>query len=535
MTRRTALWQYLAACTLGAQQDAPLGTLRPEHPRLLWLPADVQHTRDLIRESTTARKCFTDLEREAERLQSVPIAGTRHRVLDRVYTLSLLYRLDGKRSRLERVVKELRAAAALKDWNPSHFVDVADMTQAFAIGYDWLYSELSEEERTLVRTAIVQKGLEPGLAAYANPGSWPNVRTGLNLACNAGLVFGALAVAESEPEKAAAVLKGAFESIPKAMSNYGPDGGWIEGPGYWASATHSAVLILAALDSALGRDFGLGSQPSFSRTGRFRIYSVSPAPPDDVNDEPAMFWLAKHFQQSALSWQQTKLAERAKSADPLNLVWLQRDAKPPQGPQWPLDAVFAGPQYASFRSAWDDPNALFLAARGGTGSFVLDAGGIRWATDRHNTVSINSESQDPKAETRITRREFGTDVSWVEFDLTHTYPARVKNMHRRIGMLNRQAVLVQDTIQADQPVDVLWGMTTDADIALNGNSATLTKGGWTLEAEIQSPRHAVFDVPAPRRFAVRVGEKITDLELSILLTPHRTGQPKPKATAKFAV
>ena len=28
-------------------------------------------------------------------------------------------------------------AARFEDWNPSHFLDVAEMTFALAIGYDW--------------------------------------------------------------------------------------------------------------------------------------------------------------------------------------------------------------------------------------------------------------------------------------------------------------------------------------------------------------------------------------------------------------
>ena len=591
--------QLAAASTVFSQSDI-LSTLRPEHPRLLWLPADLPRTRDLLRDSTTARKCLADLEREADRLLTAPPAeykliGPRllaqsRRVLERVYTLSLLYRLNGKTAYLDRAVKELRTAAGFKDWNPSHFLDVAEMTHAFAIGYDWLFLDLSEADRALFRTAILRKGLEPGLTAYGNPGSWATNRFNWNLVCNGGMTVGALAIAESEPEKAGAILRSAIDSVPKAMSNYGLDGGWIEGPGYWEYGTHYAVVMLAALESALGRDFSLANQPGFSKAGRFRIYFTGPTfkvfnysdAGEDLADEPAMFWLAKRFTQPVYAWQQTKLADRAKQADPLNLVWLQRDTKPPQSPQWPLDTVFTGVQCAFIRSSWEDPNALFLAVKGGDnkaphghldlGSFVFDAGGVRWAadlgpddynlpgyfgrqrwqyyrmrTESHNTLLVDSENQDVKAEAHITRREFGPDVSWVQIDLTHAYPGRVRNMQRRIGMLNRQAVLVEDTVQSDQPIDVLWGMMTDADIAVNGNVATLTKGGWILDAEIQAPRHGVFDVvstkvSAPqaqntgfKRLVVRVGERVTDLEISVLLTPHKAGQPKPKVTAKFAV
>ena len=48
-------------------------------------------------------------------------------------------------------MKELRAAAAFPDWNPSHFLDTAEMTHAFAIGYDWLYEGLGPEARGVQR------------------------------------------------------------------------------------------------------------------------------------------------------------------------------------------------------------------------------------------------------------------------------------------------------------------------------------------------------------------------------------------------
>ena len=575
LTRRSAILQCLTAAAALSQSEAPLSTLRSEHPRLLWLPADVQRTHRLLDESTVARKCLADLEREADRLQNAPLpeyrpGGARQlqisrRLLDRVYTLSLLYRLDGKRARLDRAVKELRAAAALKDWNPSHFIDLAEMTHAFAIGYDWLYADLSDEDRLLFRTAIVQKGLDPGLQAYASQTFWVTSRFNWNLVCNSGLTLGALAVADTDPEKAAAVLKAALEAAPRALASYAPDGGWAEGPAYWEYSTHYAVLLLAGLESALGKDFGLANQPGFGRAGRFRIYSTGPTTKvfnfgdsgEEPTEEPAMFWLSKRFAQPVYTWQQTRLAERAKVADALNLVWFQRDGRAPAVTTWPLDAIFGNVQCAFLRSSWEDPNALFVGVKGGDnkaphnhldlGSFVFDAGGVRWAvdigpsktkTESHNTLLIGSENQDAKAEARIVKHEFGTDASWVQLDLSHAYMGRVKNLQRRIGMLNRQAVLIEDTLQADQPLEVLWGMVTDADAVVDGATAVLSKNGWVLEAEIQKPRHAVFDIVPVignfKKLVVRVGERVTDLDMSVLLTPHKAGTPKPKTLARFA-
>jgi hypothetical protein len=59
-------------------------------------------------------------------------------VLDRVRTLALVSRFYGDRRYSNRAWQELEAAAAFPDWNPSHFLHTAEMTHAFALGYDWL-------------------------------------------------------------------------------------------------------------------------------------------------------------------------------------------------------------------------------------------------------------------------------------------------------------------------------------------------------------------------------------------------------------
>ncbi len=202
----------------------------------------------------------------------------------------------------------------------------------------------------------------------------------------------------------------------------------------------------------------------------------------------------------------------------------------------------AGVDIACFRSAWDDPNAIYLAVKGGDnndphahldlGSFVLDAGGVRWAadlgtddydlpgylgrqrftyyrtrTESHNTLLIDDQNQDTRAEARITRQDFAPDFSWVQIDLGRANPGRVKQWTRRFALAQRQTVLMEDSVRSDQPVEVIWGMMTDADITLGGQTATLKKNGWVLAAEIRSPRHAVFDV-APLRYDGRPRRRI---------------------------
>lgn len=58
---------------------------------------------------------------------------------------------------LDRAEKEMLAIAAFSDWNPSHFLDVAEMTMAVAIGYDWTHDALSASSKSIIKEAILKK------------------------------------------------------------------------------------------------------------------------------------------------------------------------------------------------------------------------------------------------------------------------------------------------------------------------------------------------------------------------------------------
>ncbi|HSB17062.1 MAG TPA: heparinase II/III family protein [Bryobacteraceae bacterium] len=584
-----------SAAILPAQSLEPLETLRKGHPRIIALDSDIDRIRTLIAADEGARRVYASLVERARKLEGEPpveykVVGPRllaqsRRCLDRIYTLALLYRLDGERRYLDRAVKELRAAAYFPDWNPSHFLDTAEMTHAFAIAYDWLYHGLTPEERAWIRRAIVDKGLDQAIPIYAKQGWWVTSKYNWNQVCNGGIGIGALAIAEDEPQRASKVLRNAVKSLPAAMASYAPDGGWAEGPGYWHYATRYAVYFLAALKTALGIDFGLSASQGFDRAGHFRIYSTGPShrsfnyadASDRVGPAAEMFWLAQRFAQPAYAWQQHQLLKTS-GGDALDLVWYRTEAESPKRAGWPPHALFQGVQVAFLRSNWESTDGIFVGVKGGDnkanhghldlGAFVLDAGGVRWAidlgpddynlpgffgkqrwnyyrlrTESHNTLLIDDENQDTRAEARIIGHRFRPNSAWVRIDLSQAYPGKVKRMDRTLALVQRKHVLVLDSLEATEPVQALWGMVTDAEVSLDGAKAELRKGGWTLAAEIRSPAEATFDVvstaqPPPqaknegtRKLVVRLPEKVTKLALEVWLTPHRSGKPKPVVPA----
>jgi hypothetical protein len=259
-------------------------------------------------------------------------------------------------------------------------------------------------------------------------------------------------------------------------------------------------------------------------------------------------------------------------------LWFERRAPSPREAGLPLDRYFRGLEAATFRTSWDDPQAVFAGFKAGDnraghshldlGSFVLEAGGVRWALDLgaddydlpgyfdrnrwdyyrlraegHNTLVLNPGSgpdQDPEAAASIIRFRSGPDLSLALADLTPAYARHAQRVWRGLSLRNRRQVLIQDEIRAENPVEVLWAMHTAAEIHLSGDSRTahLSAGGRRLAARILSPPEALFRVGAARpgplsphppgqaenrgvtKLFIRL-PGVRDLRLAVVLTPLR--------------
>src|SRR5580700_5528821 len=146
ITRRVLLGQIACMAAWAQNDDDPLRQLRAGHPRLILLDSDLDRLKALIRDNPLAHRIYLDLEKESDRLLTTPVSeyklvGPRLRaqtrkILDRVSTLALMYRLTLREPYLRRAVGELRASASFRDWNPAVFTDTAEMAHAFALGYD---------------------------------------------------------------------------------------------------------------------------------------------------------------------------------------------------------------------------------------------------------------------------------------------------------------------------------------------------------------------------------------------------------------
>ncbi|MBI5396257.1 MAG: heparinase II/III family protein [Verrucomicrobia bacterium] len=592
-----ALTALLVAASLAgpavAQTNDVLRTLRSGHPRVFLTGADWARVKQTIGKEPLAKQWHGQLRADAEKMLGQPpierkLIGPRlldksRTALARVSTLAALYRLDGDRRFAERARKEMLAAAAFSDWNPKHFLDVAEMTNALAIGYDWLFDFLPAEDRATIRRAIVEKGLKESLPIYAAHRWWAKAHHNWNQVCNGGMTAGALAIADEEPELARRTVTEAVASVPLAMASYAPDGGWEEGPGYWSYATRYNVFMIAALQSALGTDFDLSRLPGFADAGLFRIHSVGPMGRPfnfaDAGDKRGttseMLWLARAFDRPVYAAFERESAVTHPGI--FHLLWFDGRGGALRDAALPPDAFFRGVNVAFFRGAWGDPAATFVGFKGGDnkanhshldlGSFVLDALGQRWAldlggddynlpgyfgkqrwsyyrlrTESHNTLTLDGENQDPSGKAPIIASGSTPQRAFAVADLTGGYRAKATCVQRGMALLGRRDVLVQDELQAPQPVEVVWSLLTEAKVKIDGRRATLTQGGAKLEARILAPADARFEVvsanppkpqhqqPKVRNLTVRLPSKTCDTRIAVLLSPGGAADTRPPLT-----
>lgn len=540
--------------------DSILSGLNKEHPRLFATATEFDRLAREKNSDAYLKEAFDKVYKNGEDIIKEPastfvipdglrLLATSRRVVDRVSTLAFLYRTTKEKKFADRAWLELLSASQFPNWNPKHFLDVGEMTYAFAIGYDWLFDYLSSDQKRIIKSAIIEKGLSRALMAYeglAIKGEswWTDVPHNWNQVCNGGIGVGALAIADEEPALASRIIKHVVQKLPLAMKHFAPDGAWNEGPGYWSYATMYNVAIIAALQSALSTDFGLSQIEGFSKTGLFPVYNNSPINKSfnyaDGGDgriaAPQLYWFAKQFDQPAVA----QYLFQFKPANPFAILWY--DPKLVNtGKQLPADIYFRESEVVTLRSRWSDSLATFVAFKAGDnkanhshldlGSFIVDALGERWIIDPgadnynmpgyfgtgangerwtyyrtraegHNTLVIHpgkEPDQYPLAATKIIDFKSNPQSAFATMDLTPAYAAQASSVKRGIALTeNRRGVLVEDEITNSQPADVYWFAHTKAAIVLSKNKrkATLSQNGKKYVAEIISPANAGFTAEA---------------------------------------
>lgn len=221
--------------------------------------------------------------------------------------------------------------------------------------------------------------------------------------------------------------------------------------------------------------------------------------------EPSLFWLGRRYAQPAFT-QAGINSDRAVTLDaPFGalaraLIFYDPLSAPPAPAA--TDAHYQKTHLAFFRSAWNDPQAAYLAFKGGDnqanqshcdlGVFIFDALGERWAIKK-NWAAMTTPcratgkstggagamptwppgpqhpgagwpNQDPTAAAPII--DYGSDAQhgFAVADLTQGYALQgATRVLRRVELdKTRFQLRISDQLQADRPVQVTWQFYTQA-------------------------------------------------------------------------
>jgi hypothetical protein len=255
----------------------------PDHPRLFATAGDFKQVRQQIKTDARVQQMWGEVQKKADSyLEAKPVEriktgrrllGVSREALARILALGMAYQITGEQAYLDRGRLTLETIAEFSDWNPSHFLDVAEMSAALAIGYDWLYDGLSPELRKKLRKALIEKGFKP---SFDKKQWWARGGNNWNPVCHGGLTLGALAILEDEPQWAERIVTRAIDGVPVAMkASYAPSGTYPEGPSYWVYGTSYNVLLIAEVAT-------LGCPPSLDLIERGNISTK----PSDQRGEP---------------------------------------------------------------------------------------------------------------------------------------------------------------------------------------------------------------------------------------------------------
>lgn len=548
---------FSSLCEIQAQDLKGVHMTAP-HPRLLMTKADEASIKASVKGNGFWRQVDSLLMKAANSALSLPAPQrivTGRRLLDvsretlrRVLLLGYAYRMTGDSRYAQRAEQELLSVSAFSDWNPSHFLDVAEMTTAVAVGYDWLFDVMSNDTKDTIRKAIINKGLNPSFDAQYN--GWLQKENNWNQVCNSAMAYGALAIYEDASTLADSVIQRSITSILKPMKNYGPDGAYPEGYSYWGFGTTYNVMLIDALEKCFGTDFNLSKQKGFLESAGFILHMVAPDHEsfnygdnkDTGRMSPAMFWLAKRNNDLSLLWNERSLFKRGNKKKlmdyrffTLAMLWGagvdMRHLPEPQQKTWVSPTAIT--PVALMRTSWDDTKAIYLAFKGGSassshahldaGSFVMVANGERWAMDfgrqdyhsleslgldiwnktqnsdrwkvfrytnlAHNTLTFNNCMQDVKGYVCLNGSSSLTKQPSVSADLTPVYPGQIKSAKRQVEIVDGKYVLVSDEIHTGKKSTTMrWTMLTPSDAKLKGkNKIVLSRNGKRLVMEINAP------------------------------------------------
>jgi hypothetical protein len=574
--------------------------LKKSSPRLVLTPETENTLKSKLKSDPLVKNYYDAMKLDAKEILAKPeltrnvvgrrLLGTSREMLHRMTVLSMVYRIDKNQDALKKIDRELLAVCNFTDWNPSHFLDVAEMSLAVSFAVDWAGHALPKATVEKAKTALIEKGLIPSQKRmnYASTNNW-------NQVCNGGMIAASIVIAEKDPELAAKTISKSLEGMPNALKQYAPSGIYPEGATYWGYGTSFSCVTSSILTSAFGTDFGIAAYPAFLESAVFRMLMAAPSgyyfnfadcgDREGDGGDVTLAWFAQKTG-NPLYIEKEKFLQPAASFGSLSrlagpgLVWLSQFE---QKGQTTLPLNWKGDGHnpvVVFRGGKDDKTGYYFGGKGGranlshgnmdAGTFIFELNGIRWVVDPgnqdynaleqagydlwnqtqnsarwalitkgnhgHSTLTVDNERFRVDAYAPIVDYKDGP-VPEATVNMTELYAGRVKSALRKFTKDTNHSVTIEDqVILGDSTKSLTWAIMTTADVVPANDGATLKIDGKTLDLKILSPAVAKVSIlmmdPPPTKFDRRIaGLKRIEIRLPAYMFPDKKVTVKVRLTA----
>lgn len=308
------------------------------HPRLLLRAGEEEALMKNINADSRWLKLHNAILDEANvlcnsdiRVVQVGVRGNYHSqacdIVRRVLFLAYSYRTTGEEKYFAKAKEQILSVVGMDNWNPYHFLDVAEMTFAVSFGYDWLYDNFTEQERLIIANAIRDKGLITSEVGKDDPAyelRWMSLENNWCQVCHSSMAIGAIALATEEPAISERIIERSKKHMLIPMkAEYPPMGAYPEGIGYWGYGTALNAIFIDALETYLTDQYAdtdeMRGVQGFMQTGNYYAQLVTPTlntfgfsdnSTSLLTPEHIIFWFYEQTKDPELLYYQAKLVDK---------------------------------------------------------------------------------------------------------------------------------------------------------------------------------------------------------------------------------
>ncbi len=459
----------------------------------------------------------------------------------RLIHLAYGYRLTGDKKYLDYAKMLIADFCGFQDWYAhGSFLMTSDLCMAVGFAYDWLYDELTPEERELIRTKVRE-------FAYAHRNDdnnhwWRNTTSNWNQVCNGALVLVSLAICEKGDTDCPEVIKEAVASNSKCINIIYEDGIYAEGPNYWAYGTSFQTMMNLGLEYVLGTDFGLSNYECIKKTIWYKIFTKGNTGvefnyadcAETARGQQDLWYFAYRFKDTSILFNEAYNATSTSLYTNARMPFVHLYAAHKLGnfsvDKKPSELVFSGKNSTTSlimaRTGWEK-NDLYLGFKGGRankthahmdgGEFICECDGIRWSTDFghpeygptkeflhsigedlfatnqdalrfqlisinnrfHSTLTINDKDHCVSGDARLTETFKEPGKLGGTLDMTNLFYEDLLSAKRTAVIKDNSYFEITDDIQTKStaPAHVRWSMLTDANVKLAADGIELEMDG----------------------------------------------------------